>query len=148
MDRLVIQVRPPSRAGALEAHLDRRSNILSLTSPVAAEWPFGLDLSARVLMDFTADWQLANLDLLIPPSRWQHGGLELPQTRQAGSLALNAMPMQRNSYALAVEALSPSDSELHLHWGPGTASHCLILSDQVMALLSGSLWVGLQIQGF
>lgn len=148
MDRLVVRIQPPNLASNLLAQLDARSRMLSLTSPVPAEWPFGLDLSARVLMDFTADWQLANLDLLIPPAQWERREIELPQTRAPGSLALNAMPLQRSSYSLPVSAVSPRDGELMLSWGPAAPASQVTLSNQVSALLAGSLWVGLYVRDF
>ncbi|HEY9839710.1 MAG TPA: hypothetical protein V6D23_04575 [Candidatus Obscuribacterales bacterium] len=146
MDRLVANILPPSRAGALEVRLV--GGILSLTSPTAGDWPYGLDLGARVVMDFDRDGCLRNLDLLIPPARWQQGEIALPGTRIKGSLALNVMPLQRSSYALPIEAISPAAGQLLLHWGPTQASSCVLLSKQVTALMAGTLWVGLYITGF
>ena len=47
-----------------------------------------------------------------------------------------------------LEALSPRDGELLLSWGPAAAASRVTLSNQVSALLAGSLWVGLYIQDF
>lgn len=147
MDRLVIQIQPP-HAEQLRAHFDERTGLLSLTRPPAAGWPFGLDLGARLVMDFDSDWQLAGLDLLIPPTRWENGSLDLPARTSPGSLALNAMPMQRISLSLPLQVLSPRPDELQLFWGPSKPASRLTLSSQAEALLNGSLWVGLRLQAF
>lgn len=147
IDRLVANILPPDPAIAPVVSLDPRSRILTLARAQDQEWPYGLDLGARLLLDFDSEWRLARLDLLIPPSQWQPADLTPPFSGRQGVLALNAMPMQRISCPLTVTAQG-NEQALLLSWGPAEASAGVRLSPQAIALLAGSLWVGLYLEGF
>ncbi|PKL74359.1 MAG: hypothetical protein CVV27_20900 [Candidatus Melainabacteria bacterium HGW-Melainabacteria-1] len=148
IDRLVARILPLDPNFALQLELDARSGILSLSrvGETQDELPYGLDLSARVLLDFDSEWRLARLDLLIPATRWQQGDFAAPAIEGQGTLALNAMPTKRISCPLPVTTLAARHGLL-LRWGPLEASSCVQLAPQVCALLAGSLWTGLYLQG-
>lgn len=149
IDRLVIREAKVESEKFLQPVLDPASQILSLRRSTSQNWPFGMDLGARLLMDFDKDWSLAQLDLLIPPGRWQELEINPPEPRRRGGLALNAIPNQRVSCSLPVEALGSYERrQLLLRWGPAEASESIWVSPHVIALLADTLWVGLYIDGF
>lgn len=147
IDRLIVQVRPFEPEYALSAELDPRTRILSLSRQSPENWPFGLDLSAKVLIDFDGHGRLAGLELMVPPSRWPTGTITVPETDGYATVAINVILRDRSSYAIPVE-ICAEGNRLLLHWGPATASKAVRISDQATALLSESLWVGILIENF
>lgn len=147
LDRLIVQIRPFEPEHAPIAHLDPVTRILSLSRHTSEAWPLGLDLSAKVLLDFDQHGRLANLDLMIPPSRWPAGEFDIPEPKRKATLAINVIMRERSSCALPVE-IREQNGQLLLLWGPAEAIESVRLSDQVIALLNQTLWVGLLIQDF
>ncbi len=123
IDRLVVRISEYDESKILEALFDNQLNILSLQRAQSQPWPFGMDLGARVVMDFDQDWFLAQLEILIPPSHWQQEVFQKPNPKQWGALALNAMPVQRISSALRPTVLKhPDAAQILINWGPAQAS--------------------------
>ena len=148
IDRLVVRIAEYDQSKILEPTFDTRLNILSLQRSQSQHWPFGMDLGARIVMDFDQDWFLAQLEILIPPDHWQQDAFQQPNPKQWGSLALNAMPVQRISSALRPSVVKhPDAAQILINWGPAQASQSIRLSDKLIALLADTLWVGLFIEG-
>lgn len=149
IDRLVVRISEYDQGKLLEPTFDNRLNILSAQRRHSQHWPFGMDLGARIVMDFDQDWFLAQLEILIPPNHWQEELFQQPHPKQWGTLALNAMPVQRISSPLRPAVLKhPEASQILIQWGPAQPSQSIRIAPQLVALLADTLWVGLFIEGF
>ena len=94
-----VEIIPSTAVSQLIPNYDNRAKIFSLTSQPHGTWPYGLNLSALVLLDADQDRVLRNVDVLARFSGWKSTRIELPAPRpkQAG-LRLSVAAIQQHGF--------------------------------------------------
>lgn len=144
MSRINVTIGPPSPAGALEPRYDRESQILAAESPVAAEWPFGVDIDGRLVFDLAGDRTLMNLDLHIAASRWvKDSEVQWPSSGRPGVLVFDAGSVAEKSFHLPLEVkVDPGSQVVLIEIGDMTGAQPVRLSNDCVALVTEGALAG------
>jgi hypothetical protein len=96
-----VEVAEAAPEGALAPRYDEESQILAAESPVAAEWPFGVDIDGRVVFDLGFDRPLMNFDLHIGKKMWKvDPGVRWPAEARGGRLVFDHEAINVKSFRL------------------------------------------------
>lgn len=92
MTSLPISILGINSRGSLVPHYDSETDYVTLDSPVAREWPFGVNFDNLVILDFDVDKILASVEILVPRKKWKKTKIKAANADVSGCLALPGEP--------------------------------------------------------
>lgn len=144
MNWIKVAVAEAAPEGALEPRYDEESQILAAESPVAAEWPLGIDIDGRVVFDLGGDRTLMNFDLHIGKKMWKADpSLRWPTRSRRGRLVFDDEAVMVKSFHLALRVTTDGDLvEISIGERRNSEPSAVALSDRCMALVRGDALAG------
>ncbi len=137
MSGLHVRIGRAAPHGALEPRYDRESQILAAEAPVAAEWPYGVDVDGRIVFDLAADRTLMNFDLHVGESRWEvDRNVSWPTTGRRGVIIFEPATIMTRSFHLPLKIHADRDRHLvRIEFGEITGASPVYLAERCAALV-------------
>jgi hypothetical protein len=137
-------VRSPTGSGRLYPSYDAEADILSVSSRIPREWPYGIDIDGNLVFDLDQDRILANFDLLIGHRLWTPGEAgPWPKVARPADLGFEASAIKTKSFHLPLNVMWDQDrSFVRIILGLGHYDRVAALSEQCVALLDRDTLAG------
>lgn len=150
MSGIRISVLPPSREGKLLPKYDAESDILSASSPVTRDWPYGVDIDGNIVFDLDAARVLANFDLHVGRRLWERTAAHSwPDNAPRGTLVFSPDAIERKSFTSPLRVkYSESQGVVRIEFDTLAPDRMLGLSDDCIALLARDQLVGFVVRRF
>jgi hypothetical protein len=150
MSNIRVSILPATNECRLYPKYDVESDILTVTSLVPREWPYGVDIDGNIVFDLDSNRILANFDLHKGRHLWEPGLVQdWPGEAAAGGIVFLPETIKHKSFQLPLQVQYDTQQGIvRIDFDIEQGHSAVLLSDDCIALLADDMLTGFLVRVF